>query len=199
MQSHLWRARSEKESRAERHVPFGREKIDPEGAGSVRSARCPLCGACNRSRRSRPGRLRYLILCRRLLAVNLCGILQLALLYAAHGSHRMRGAEVHRPALRCTRIHGFRVAAVFHPNFYPKRRRGGIEMSFLLVTAANRSGCPGCVTSLPSWSCGFDSRRPLQFTGLFDSLFSNVRGSSLLPGRKPAYAMFLQLNCNPRT
>jgi hypothetical protein len=35
-------------------------------------------------------------------------------------------------------------------------------MPYLLVTAANWSGEPGCVTSLPSWSCGFDSRRPLQ-------------------------------------
>jgi hypothetical protein len=33
----------------------------------------------------------------------------------------------------------------------------------------------------------------------FDLLFSYVRGSSLLPGRKPAHAMFPQPNCNPRT
>jgi hypothetical protein len=39
----------------------------------VRSARCSLSSACNRSRRRRLGRLRYCILCRRLLAVNLCG------------------------------------------------------------------------------------------------------------------------------
>jgi hypothetical protein len=32
-------------SSSERHGPFGREKIDPERAGSVRSARCPLSGA----------------------------------------------------------------------------------------------------------------------------------------------------------
>ena len=37
----------------------------------------------------------------------------------------MRGVRVHRTALRCTRIHGFRAAAIFYPNFYPKRQRGG--------------------------------------------------------------------------
>ena len=164
MQSNLWRAQSEKVSRAERHGPFGREKTDPERTGSMRSARCPLSGACNRSRRRRPGRLRYRILCRRLLAVNLCGTSQRCCWHCStptHGSHRMRGVRVHRPALRCTRIHGFRAAAIYYPNFYPKRQRGGIEMSFLLATAANRSGWPGCVASLPSWLCGFDSRRPL--------------------------------------
>ena len=31
----------------------------------------------------------------------------------------------------------------------------------------NEGGRWECVTSLPSWSCGFDSRRPLQLTGLF--------------------------------
>jgi len=37
-------------------------------------------------------------------------------------------------------------------------------MPYLLVTAAaNWSRHSECVTSLPSWSCGFDSRRPLQF------------------------------------
>ena len=75
----------------------------------------------------------------------------------------MRGVRVQRTTLRCTRLHGFRAAAIIYPNFYPKRHRGGIEMSYLMVIAANWSGRSGCVTSLPSWSCGFDSRRPLQF------------------------------------
>ena len=34
-------------------------------------------------------------------------------------------------------------------------------MLYLLVTAADWRGRPVRVTSLPSWSCGFDSRRPL--------------------------------------
>ena len=34
-------------------------------------------------------------------------------------------------------------------------------MLYLLVTVANGRSLPECVTSLPSWSCGFDSRRPL--------------------------------------
>jgi hypothetical protein len=33
----------------------------------------------------------------------------------------------------------------------------------------------------------------------FDFVFPYVRGSSLLPGRKPAHTMFIQLNWNPRT
>jgi len=40
-------------------------------------------------------------------------------------------------------------------------------MLYLLVTAANWRGQPGCVTSLPSWSCGFDSRRSLHFINNF--------------------------------
>jgi hypothetical protein len=43
----------------------------------------------------------------------------------------------HGMGLRCTRIHTFRAAAIFYPNFYPNRQRGGIEMSYLLVKAAN--------------------------------------------------------------
>jgi hypothetical protein len=53
-------------------------------------------------------------------------------------------------------------AAVSHPVFYPKRRRSGVEMLYLLVTAAKWSSRPECVASLPSWSCGFDSRRPFR-------------------------------------
>jgi hypothetical protein len=51
--------------------------------------------------------------------------------------------------------------AIFYPNFYPNRRRGGAGMLYLLVTAIDRSDLQECVTSLPRWSCGFDSRRPL--------------------------------------
>jgi hypothetical protein len=40
-------------------------------------------------------------------------------------------------------------------------------MLYVLVIAPNWSGWPGCVTSLPSWSCGFDSRRPLQLVDFF--------------------------------
>ena len=143
-----------------------------------RLGRCPLSGACNRSRRRRRGRLRYRIMCRRLLAVNLCGTFAALLLVwdswhcrtTTNGSHRMRGVRVHRTALRCTRVHGFRAAAIFYPNFYPKRQHSGIEMSYLLITAANRSGQPEFVTSLPSWSCGFDSRRPLSTSLVSESV-----------------------------
>jgi hypothetical protein len=66
-----------------------------------------------------------------------------------------------RTGLDCTSLHRFRATAIFYPNFYPKRQPGGAGELFLLVAAANREGRPGCVTSLPSWSYGFDSRRPL--------------------------------------
>ena len=84
----------------------------------------------------------------------------------------MRGVRVHRTAPRCTRIHGSRAAAIFYPNFYPKRRRSRIERLYLLIMAAKCSSQPECATSLPSWSCGFDSRRPLQLSSFFfDLLF----------------------------
>jgi hypothetical protein len=35
-------------------------------------------------------------------------------------------------------------------------------MLYLLDTAPNGSWRTGCISSLPSWSCGFDSRRPLR-------------------------------------
>ena len=170
MQSNLWRVRSEKVSRAERDGPFGREKIDPERAGSVRSARCPLSGACNRARRRRPGRLRYRILCGRLLAVNLCGILQRCCQHCstpAHGATACAASgciDRHYAAPEFTDSGQRRFSTQIST---PKRQRGGIEMSYLLVTAVNLSGRPWCVTSLPSWSCGFDSRRPLQFVAFF--------------------------------
>ena len=43
----------------------------------------------------------------------------------------------------------------------PKSQRNGVEGLYLLVTATSWGGRPEFVTSLPSWSCGFDSRRPL--------------------------------------
>jgi hypothetical protein len=55
----------------------------------------------------------------------------------------------------------FQAAAVFYANFYPNRQHSGDEMLYILVTAVNWRGLPESVTSLPSWSCGFGSRRPL--------------------------------------
>ena len=72
-----------------------------------------------------------------------------------------------RTAPHSTSLHRFQAAGIFYPNFYPKGQRSGIETPYLLVTAANWDGRPECVTSLPSRSCGFDYRRPLQFVGFF--------------------------------
>ena len=66
-----------------------------------------------------------------------------------------------KTAVRCTRLHRLRAAAIFYPNFYPNSERSGVEVLYILVAALNWAGGPRCVTSLPSWSCGFDSRRPL--------------------------------------
>jgi len=86
---------------------------------------------------------------------------------AAEMNHldEQRGIRVHRTGLRCTSFHRFQAAAVFYPVFYPRRQCSGVEMLYLLVTAANWNSRAGCANSLPSWSCGFDSRRPLQGSG----------------------------------
>lgn len=73
-----------------------------------------------------------------------------------------RGTRVLRTGLRCTSFHRFQAAAIFYLIFYPKRQRGEGEMLDLLITATNLSRRPEFVTSLPSWSFGSDSRRPLQ-------------------------------------
>src|SRR5215472_13291011 len=80
-------------------------------------------------------------------------------------SHRISGIGVHRTGLCCTSFHRFQAAAIFYPNFYPNRQRSEVEISYLLVTGDNWRGLPEFVTSLPCWSCGFDSCRPLQLTG----------------------------------
>jgi hypothetical protein len=99
----------------------------------------------------------------------------------------VRGITMRRTALRCTSVHRFQAAAVFYPDFYPNGQCSGIETPYLLVTAANWDGRPERVTSLPSWSCGFDSRRPLQFAGFFRFRVPVGNGSGFPPGRKLAY------------
>jgi hypothetical protein len=72
--------------------------------------------------------------------------------------------RMHGTGQCCSNIHRFEAVAVFYPNFYPKGQPCGVErLFFLLFMAAKPGRRPGCVTSLPSWSCGFDSRRPLRF------------------------------------
>ena len=43
-------------------------------------------------------------------------------------SHRVFGIRDHRTAVRCTSLHRFPAAAIFYPNFYPKRQHSGAEM-----------------------------------------------------------------------
>ena len=86
-----------------------------------------------------------------------------------------------------TRIHTLRAAAIFYPNFYPKRRHGGAGILHFLVTAADRGGEPECVTSLPSWPCGFNFRRPLQLINNFRFGVHVSPGSGRLPARKTAH------------
>jgi hypothetical protein len=169
MQSHLrWAPRMA--SLAEHHGPSGRQGLipngpDPCGRQDVRSA-VPATAPAGAGLAA----FATAACCRRLLDVNLRGTLRRDCWHCCtprHGSHKVHVIRAHRTAQRRTRVHGFRTAEIFYPNFYPKRRRGGTEMSYLLVTAANWNDRPECVTSLPSWSCGFDSRRPLRFTGVF--------------------------------
>ena len=61
----------------------------------------------------------------------------------------------------CTSIHKFRVMAVFYPDLYPERRHSQAETLYLLVAGTSRSIPTEHTGNLPSWSCGFDSRRPL--------------------------------------
>ena len=116
------------------------------------------------SRRRRTGRLRYRILRRRLLAVNLCGTSRRC---CWHSSTPRMGATA-CAASGCTERH---YAA---PEFMDSgQRRFSTQIStqrgsaveskchFSWSKAAYRTGWPGCDISLPSWSCGFDSRRPL--------------------------------------
>lgn len=49
----------------------------------------------------------------------------------------------------------------FLPNFLPKEAAQRSLDVIYLVTVANWRSRPECGTSLPSWSCGLDSRRPL--------------------------------------
>src|SRR5580693_1935574 len=81
---------------------------------------------------------------------------------------------MHGTGLGCTSLHGFRTTAIFYQNFYPKVQQSGAEMLYALVIPANWSVRLGYVTSLPSWSCGFDSRRPLQFTSFFSILCFHI-------------------------
>lgn len=68
-------------------------------------------------------------------------------------------AGVHGTGPRCTGLHRFQAASIFYPNLYPNRPRGRTDWLYLLVTAANRSDPPTFVSSLPSWSYGFDVAR----------------------------------------
>ena len=133
------------------------------------SARCPPSGTCTP-------------------AADAGFLLLLALLYAQACSHRPNGVMAQRTALFCTAIHRFRATAIFYPNFYPNRRRSGVERLSLLVTAANPSGHRECATSLPSWSCGFDSRRPLQLINNFRSAVRVMTGSCRLSVGETVYS-----------
>ena len=76
----------------------------------------------------------------------------------------------------------------FLPRFLPDRHRRGVEMPYLLVTAASWTGRPEPVTSLPSWSCGFDSRRPLYASGTAQGK-TPISGCSRAGLREPASLM----------
>src|SRR6266852_1041378 len=70
--------------------------------------------------------------------------------YTAATSHRVFGIRDHRTAVRCTSLHRLPAAAIFYPNFYPKRQRSGAEMAYLLVTGTDWSRRPEYASSFPS-------------------------------------------------
>jgi hypothetical protein len=87
----------------------------------------------------------------------------------------------------------------FYPIFYPKRRRERVEMSYLLVTATNWSGQPG-VCHQPSklvMRVRFPSPAPVH--QIFRFCVPVSLDSGLSSADEPIHAIFLQLNCNPRT
>ena len=47
-----------------------------------------------------------------------------------------------KTAVRCTRLHRLRAAAIFYPNFYPNSERSGVEVLYILVAALNWAGGP---------------------------------------------------------
>jgi hypothetical protein len=53
----------------------------------------------------------------------------------------------------------------FLPRFLPKQALSRSREAVSPGHAANRRDRPECIASLPSWSCGFDSRRPLAPAG----------------------------------
>ena len=170
----------------------------------MRSARCTLSGACNRSRRRRLGRLRYSILRRRLLDVNLRGTLRRCCWHcwtSKHGSHRVHGIRVHRTALHCT--------APDSTDF--RQRRFSTQISTQKGSAAESrrriswsrppTGMVGR-SVLPAFQAGHVGSIPVARSSswvFFDFGFPHVRDSSLLSDHMSVNAMFLQLNCNLRT
>jgi hypothetical protein len=67
----------------------------------------------------------------------------------------------------------------FLPELLPKEASQRSEKSHLLVKGINWASRLGCKTCLPSWSCGFDSRRPLQLISFFDLLFIQLQGEAV--------------------
>ena len=71
------------------------------------------------------------------------------------------GIRVHRTGLRCTTFDRFQAAEIFYPNFYQRGDEAEPRCYISWSRRQNWHGLPDCATSLPSWLCGFDSRRPL--------------------------------------
>jgi hypothetical protein len=88
---------------------------------------------------------------------------------------------------------------IFYPNFYPNRQRGLADRSYLLVAGPSRDNQPGCATSLPSWSCGFDSHRPLQLNGVFRFAIQSTPVEGVHSSGKLSIPVFSLLNQHLRT
>jgi len=102
-------------------------------------------------------------------------------------SNRVCFIKVHRTGPRCASMHRFQGLAVFYPNLYPERRHSEAETLCLLIAGTSRSSPTEHAANLPSWSCGFDSRRPLRGSSPGQRLIRRSSGC-VLPAACPLRA-----------
>jgi len=97
---------------------------------------------------------------------------------AERKGHAEEPIALHSPTLGSTSHHGFREARFSYQIFYQERPTNPAA-NCQIPCSAGRSQVASVSDGriLPSWSCGFDSRRPLQhFRGIFRTLLGDPLG-----------------------
>ena len=94
-------------------------------------------------------------------------------------------APPHATASEPTGLHGSLAQRIFYPNFYPRRPQGGISRRHYIPHGEGLSGARafGLRAILPSWSCGFDYRRPLSQVGASFAVPSSRRTGAPYRGK----------------